>query len=58
MHKPEWNENYNCPQSVVDDIDETLMGMVKEGLLDLFVDENGELMIALTSKGNKERMGM
>ena len=52
MHKPEWNEDYNCPQYVVDEIDEALMGMVKAGLLEMGMDEDG-LIFQLTPKGKE-----
>ena len=52
MHKPEWNEDYNCPQYVVDEIDEALMDMVKAGLLEMGMDEDG-LLFQLTPKGKE-----
>ena len=57
MHKPEWNENYNCPQYVVDEIDEALMGMGKKGLLEMGMDEDG-IVFQLTPKGKEYAEGM
>ena len=57
MNKPEWNEDYECPQQVIDEIDEALFGMVKEGLLDMGMDEKG-LTFTLTTKGKEYAEGM
>ena len=58
-NKPEWNEEFNCPQEQIDEIDQALWDMVKAGLLDMGMDESG-LTFVLTSKGRKyaETLGM
>ena len=50
MIRPEWNEQFNCPQEQIDEIDQTLWQMVMEGLLDMGMDESG-LTFVLTHKG-------
>jgi hypothetical protein len=48
--RPEWNEQFNCPQEQIDEIDQTLWQMVMDGLLDMGMDESG-LTFVLTPKG-------
>jgi hypothetical protein len=48
--RPEWNEQFNCPQQEIDEIDQTLWQMVMDGLLDMGIDESG-LTFGLTPKG-------
>jgi hypothetical protein len=52
MNKPQWNEEFNCPQQEIDEIDQTLWKMVMDGLLDMGLDESG-LTFALTPKGKE-----
>ena len=49
-NKPEWNEEFTCPQEQVDEIDQALWKMVMDGLLDMGMDESG-LTFVLTPKG-------
>jgi hypothetical protein len=51
-NKPEWNEEFNCPQEQLDEIDLTLWKMVMDGLLDMGMDESG-LTFVLTPKGRE-----
>jgi hypothetical protein len=55
--RPEWNEEYNCPQEQIDEIDQTLWKMVMDGLLDMGIDESG-LTFVLTPKGRAYAEGM
>ena len=48
--RPEWNEEFNCPQQEIDEIDQALWQMVKDGLLEMGMDESG-LTFGLTPKG-------
>ena len=57
MIRSEWNEQFNCPQQVIDEIDQALWQMVMDGLLDMGLDENG-LTFTLTSKGKEYAEGM
>ena len=50
--KPEWNEEFNCPQEQIDEIDLALWKMVMDGLLDMGLDESG-LTFTLTPKGKE-----
>ena len=51
-NKPEWNEEFNCPQEQIDEIDLALWKMVMDGLLDMGLDESG-LTFTLTPKGRE-----
>ena len=52
MIRPEWNEEYDCPQEQIDQIDQALWQMVMDGLLDMGLDESG-LTFTLTTKGRE-----
>jgi uncharacterized protein (DUF111 family) len=50
--KPDWNEEFNCPQTQIDEIDLALWKMVMDGLLEMGMDDSG-LTFVLTPKGKE-----
>ena len=52
-NKPDWNEKLNLPQSVIDDIDNAIMELVKTGMVEMSIGEDGEIYLSITPEGRK-----
>ena len=52
-NKPDWNEKLNLPQSEIDDIDNAIMELVKTGMVEMSIGEDGEIYLSITPEGRK-----
>ena len=52
-NKPDWNEKLDLPQSEVDSIDNAIMELVKTGMVDLSLGEDGEIYLTITPEGRE-----
>ena len=52
-NKPDWNEKLDLPQSEIDDIDNAIMELVKTGMVEMSIGEDGEIYLSITPEGRK-----
>ena len=52
-NKPDWIEKLDLPQSEIDDIENAIMELVKTGMVEMSIGEDGEIYLSITPEGRK-----